>query len=394
MPPEEWVSLIRPTTLADAYAGDSLGTIDVLGWSYPLAFSSAVEEHHEVRNCAGLFDFSFMAHFVVRGRDALPFVQRLVTNDAASLSGGSAMYSPICNERGTFVDDCTVIRREPNEYLISTGLERTYDWLVGLRHGYEVSLENRSADLSVLSVQGPVSLGVLTEAGLPDLSRLGYFRAVDVSLRVAPGMVARIGYTGELGYELFVPTEAAVDVWHLIRKAGRHAGLRLCGGLALDSLRIEAGYLMTQVDFDSTVNPIEAGLARFVKLSKVDFIGRDALAAVTVVKRRLRGLRATGGAVPARDAPVRDRRGRVVGRVTRACASPTFGCTLALAYVTMGAGSREELAVDGVPGEAIPIELPFYDPARQRVRAAPAGITETSGGSGRTWTSRRAFGQG
>lgn len=369
--------MIRPTPLAAAYAGEFLGAMDLLGWSYPIAFSSAVDEHQAARRCAGLFDFSFMAHCVVRGRGALPFVQRLVTNDAASLARGSAMYSPICNERGTFVDDCTVIRRGPDEYLISTGLERTYAWLVGLRSGHDITLENCSADLSVISVQGPGSLRVLTEAGLPDLAGLGYFRAVDVSLRGAPCMVVRIGYSGELGYEVFVPTAAAIDVWRSIRIAGRHAGLRVCGGLALDSLRIEAGYLMTQVDFDSTVNPIEAGLGRFVKLSKTEFIGRETLAAVTAMTRCLRGLRTTGGTVPARGALVRDRGGRVVGRVTSACASPTFGRTLALAYLADAAAGSEVLAVDGVLGDAVPVELPFYDPARRRVRSFRSRQTRT-----------------
>ena len=121
-----------------------------------------------MRGQVGLFDFSFMAHFVVRGPGALPFVQRLVTNDAGRLPPSAALYSPICSEAGTFVDDCTVIRRGRDEYLISTGLGDTYAWLARLSQGSNVSLEDRSADLSILAVQGPASPRVLRAAGLPD----------------------------------------------------------------------------------------------------------------------------------------------------------------------------------------------------------------------------------
>lgn len=360
----------HPTPLASAYAGDALGSIELLDWSYPAAFSSAVEEHHAGRRQAGLFDFSFMAHFAVRGPGALSVVQRLITNDAARLAPGAALYSPICNEAGTFVDDCTVIRRGRDECLISAGRGETFAWLARPGEGHEVSLENCSADLSVLAVQGPASLRVLRGAGLPDLSGLVYFLTADVALQGTPSLVARIGYSGELGYELFVPTGVVADVLRLIREADRPLGLRLCGGRALDSLRIEAGYLMTQVDFDSSVTPFEARLGRFVRLQKRDFAGREALR-VALVKQRLVGLSAAGEAGAARGALVRDRGGQVVGSVTSACVSPTFGCTLALAYVKEGvAGGR--LTIDGVPDPAEAVGLPFYDPARARVRGAPA----------------------
>lgn len=270
-----------------------------------------------MRGQAGLFDFSFMAHFVVRGPGALPFVQRLVTNDAGHLPPGAALYSPICSEAGTFVDDCMVIRRSRDEYLISTGLGDTYAWLARLSQGSNVSLEDRSADLSVLAVQDPASPRVLGAAGLPDLSRLAYFLTAEVSLLGTRLLVARIGYSGEFGYELFVPAGPAAEVWRLIREAGRHAGLRVCGGLVLDSLRMEAGYLRTRVDFDSTVTPMEAGLGRFVKLSKPDFVGRNALA-----------------------------------------------------FVEDGAAGGG-LTIEGVHETAEPVGLPFYDPSRRRVRAAP-----------------------
>lgn len=363
--------MARPTPLADAYAAEPLGLTDLLGWAYPTEFSSGADEHRAVRSRAGLFDFSFMAHFAVRGPDALSFVQQLVMNDVARLAPGAAMYSPICSEAGTFVDDCAVIRCGRDQYLINTGLEQTYSWLVGHRNGHDVWIENRSADLAVIAVQGPASLSVLVEAGAPELAALAYFRVLDVSLRGISCMIARIGYTGELGYELFVPIDAAADVWRLTRTVGGPVGLQTCGGVALNSLRIEAGYLMTQVDFDSAVNPFEVGLGRFVKFGKGDFIGRDALLTEIETHRKMTGLVMVDNVAAERGAPVRCRCGQVLGHVTSSCRSPTRGSGLALAHVACTAHTFEPLSIDGIRDPIVSAGLPFYDPSRRRVRALP-----------------------
>jgi aminomethyltransferase len=363
--------MMRPTPLYPAYASRARGTLDLLGWAYPAEFSGAVPEHHAVREAAGLFDFSFMAHFAARGRGALPFVQRIVTNDAARLGAGAALYSPICDESGALVDDCTVIRRGDDEYLLSSGLAATGTWLRRHAAGADVSIEDRSAALAVIAIQGPRSAAILVDLGVAAVGELGYFGSVEGSLRGVSALVARIGYTGELGYELFVPVDAAAEVWRLVLGAGRDAGLVACGGRALESLRVEAGYLMTGVDFDETVTPVGAGLGRFVKLDKGEFIGRRALAAAGEPARRLTGLRAAAGPAARRGAACLGRAGQVAGRITSACLSPTVGGQVALAYVECAAAAGADLVINGVPGPAVPSPLPFYDPCRSRVRAAP-----------------------
>jgi aminomethyltransferase len=346
--------------------------MDLLGWTYPTAFSGAADEHRAVRAAAGLFDFSFMAHFAARGPDALAFVQQVVANDAARLAPGRAIYSPICNEAGGLVDDCTVIARAADDYLITTGLESTFDWLSTHAAGYELALEDVSADLAVIAVQGPASFAVLRGVGLSDVAGLGYFRAMCVTLTEGRCLVARMGYTGELGYELFLAPDAAVRLWGRLEEVGRPSGLVPCGGIALQSLRIEAGYLMTQADFDTTVTPLEAGLGRFVSLDKDSFMGREALIARGEPGRRLTGFRIESAQAPPPGAGVRNPEGQEVGRVTSACLSPTLQCTLALAYVAATCRDVDRLKIDSVPGPVAPVALPFYEATRHRVRETPA----------------------
>jgi aminomethyltransferase len=353
---------VRPRTpLAGVYGAAARGWRDVLGWDYPVAFGDAAEEHRRVRSDVGVFDFSFMTHLVVGGRDGLDLVQRLVTNDAGRLIRGAALYAPMCDEAGGMVDDCTVIDIHEG-YLITTGLRATAGWIAQHARGLDVRLEDRSSSVAVIAVQGPRSLETLLSAGVEMTADLAYFSAAPAKAEGAEVLVARIGYTGELGYEVFAPTAVARELWATLTRDGATP----CGADALDSLRIEAGYRMTQVDFDRAISPHEAGLDAFVKLDKGPFIGRDALASKTP-RRRLVGLRLEDeGAVATRGARVRDAAGTVVGRVTSACASPTLGGALAFAYVSIGI--EGPLRVDGVTGTAAARPLPFYDRERRRVR--------------------------
>jgi aminomethyltransferase len=354
---------VRPRTpLAGAYAAAARSWSDVLGWDYPTAFEDGVEEHRRVRSAVGVFDFAFMSHVLVGGRDAFDFVQRLVTNDLRRLRRGGALYAPLCDDAGGIVDDCTVIH-VADGYLITTGLRSTVGWISDHARGLDVRLDDRSAAIAVVAVQGPRALDAMVKTGIEMDAGLGYFQAAPAKAAGAEVLVARIGYTGELGYEVFAPMAAALDLWDALTRAGAAP----CGADALQSLRIEAGYRLTRVDFDRTTSPREAGLEAFVKLDKGPFIGRDALVAATP-RRRLIGLRMDDGrAVAARGAGVRDAAGAVVGQVTSACASPTLGGALAFAHVAVGV--EGPFGVDGVAAAAEARRLPFYDGERRRARA-------------------------
>lgn len=354
----------RPTLLAPAYVAAARGFLDLLGCRYPTEFSDATAEHRAVRQAAGLFDFSFMTHVVVRGPDALTFVQHVITNDASRLRPARGLYSPLCDERGGIVDDCTVIRRA-DQYLVTCGLASAATWLAAHASAFDVVLEDRSRALAVLAVQGPASAEVLAAAGFEEAGALAYFDVTEARVDGLPALLARLGYTGELGFEVFAAAPVAANLWRrLVRN------VQPCGGLALDSLRIEAGYLMTRVDFDPDTTPYEAGLGHFVRLDKGDFIGRAALATGREATRRITGLQIAGDVVPARGAAVRDARRRVVGRVTSACTSPVLGRVLALAYVAED--GQDPLSVEGIPSEVFRATLPFYAPSRERLRMTAA----------------------
>ena len=356
---------MRPRTpLAGAYAAAARGWRDVLGWDYPAAFGDAADEHRRVRTDVGVFDFSFMTHVVVGGRDGLELVQRLVTNDARRLTFGGALYAPMCDEAGGMVDDCTVIRIDDG-YLLTTGLCSTARWIAEQARGLDVRLDDRSSAIAVVAVQGPRSLETLLKVGVEMNADLAYFSAAAAKAAGAEVLVARIGYTGELGYEVFAPPVAPFDLWRTLARDGTS-----CGADALDSLRIEAGYRMTQVDFDRTMSPYEAGLDAFVRPDKGPFVGRDALISAKP-RRRLIGLRMEDARLAtARGADVWDMAGAVVGRVTSACVSPTLGGTLAFAYVATGV--EGPFRIDGVRGTAEARPLPFYDRERRCVRGLAA----------------------
>jgi aminomethyltransferase len=355
------------TPLAGAYQADARGWTELLGWRYPAAFSDPVAEHHAVRRAAGVFDLSFMTHVAASGPGAPAFVQRLITNDAARLAPGRMLYSPICDEMGGMVDDCMVIRHG-GDWVVTAGLRSTAAWIATQAQRFDVALDDRSSRLAVVAVQGPASAQVLAALGLGDVAALGYHAAAGGSLDGVPLLLARLGYTGELGFELFAPGAEAPTLWRRLVALARP-----CGALALDTLRIEAGLLLSGVDFDRGVTPYEVGLERFVRLDTDDFTGRAALAGHGRPARRLAGLRLAAGAAPRRGARVVDGAGAAVGVVTSACLAPTLGMPLALAG--LAAHAIAPLTVDGAAAEAV--SLPFYDPERRRSRARPAAPTAT-----------------
>lgn len=332
-------TLLR-TPLHAEHLALSAKMVPFAGWEMPIQYPTGiVTEHRAVRGAAGLFDLSHMGELFVRGRDAGPAVDRLVSSDIGGLQMGQARYGLLCNERGTIVDDVIVYRLEPETYLIvvnaanaSKDLEHVRRHLTG-----GVDLEDASMDTALVAVQGPRAAVILAsvtdleirEATIEDLAPFGVLAA---RVGGARAWVARTGYTGEDGFEVFLPWDRAVGPWSRLLAAGGALGIIPCGLGARDTLRLEARFSLYGNEIDETTDPIEAGLGWTCKLDK-DFVGRDAIAAAKDrgPARKLVGLVVEGGVARHGHAVVHE--GREVGRVTSGTFGPTVGKNIALAYV-------------------------------------------------------------
>jgi aminomethyltransferase len=345
---------------------------------------SAYETHHEheynaIRNAAALIDISPLFKYRIAGRDAERLVNRVITRDARAMQVGQVVYTPWCDEDGFVIDDGTVSRLGEDEFRL-TAAEPTLRWLSMNAVGLEVGIEDVSEPLAALAIQGPMSAGVLRAVTDVDLGRLDYFRVARGRLAGVTVDVSRTGYTGDLGYEIWVPADSALVVWDALMEAGRAFDLRPTGMLALDVARVEAGLLLADVDFTGSrkamiaaqkYTPYEMGLGRLVRLDKGPFIGRAALAAahargtrrmivgievdwsgVEAIYDRL-GLAPVAPAAASRTAVPVFRDGKQVGRATTTAWSPSLKRLIALATVdaphaAVGTPLQLEITVEAV----------------------------------------------
>ncbi|HZG87643.1 glycine cleavage system aminomethyltransferase GcvT [Paenibacillus sp.] len=373
---------LRRTPLFPLYAAHGAKTIDFGGWEMPVQFEGILKEHDAVRTRAGLFDVSHMGELIVTGSGALPFLQRAATNDAAKLAVGMAQYSLLCAPDGGTIDDLLVYRLGDERYMLvvnAANIEKDLDWLRGLtRPGEDVAIEDASAETALLAVQGPAAADVVRAAAEADAgagagaggfdpSTLRPFRfAADVAIRGAAALVSRTGYTGEDGFELYVPAERAADAWRALMDAGAAYGLAPCGLGARDTLRFEANLPLYGQELSLAISPLEAGLGAFVKFDKGDFVGRGALLAQREAgpPRRLVGVEMIDRGIPRPHCGVFDAPdGRLIGEVTSGTQSPTLKRAVGLAlldaaYAELGASVYVD--VRGKRLEAAVVPTPFY----------------------------------
>jgi aminomethyltransferase len=339
--------------------------IDFAGFEMPVRYTGDVREHRCVRTAVGLFDITHMGEFDVRGPGASEFLDRALTNDVAGMAVGQALYSPMCRPDGGIVDDLLVYRL-PDRHLVvvnASNKDKDLAWLRERRPA-DVELADVSDDTALLAVQGPRAAEVL-RGHVPDAAlALGYYRVTTGRLFGADAVIARTGYTGEDGFELYFHPRDAAAVWEGLVEAGRPHGLEPVGLGARDTLRLEMGYMLYGNDIDDTTTPLEAGLGWTVKLKKGDFSGRAALARQKEqgVARRLVGLELGGRRVPRHGMTI-EQGGRPVGRVTSGTFSPSLQRPIAMGYVE-AALAAVGTTLDVVAGEArLPVTVvktPFY----------------------------------
>ncbi|OXM87453.1 glycine cleavage system aminomethyltransferase GcvT [Paenibacillus rigui] len=359
---------LKKTPLFPLYAGyPGVRCIDFGGWLLPVQFSGIQKEHEAVRQRAGLFDVSHMGEFLVTGRQAQAFVQRITTNDAARLSDGQAQYSLMCYGDGGVVDDLLVYRLKKDRYLLvvnASNIDKDWAWLQDqLIDG--VTLENQSDTTALLALQGPLAADILARSSEARAVQLPPFHFLhEASIGGTTALISRTGYTGEDGFELYLPAEAAVTVWNALLEAGEPLGLVPAGLGARDTLRFEARLPLYGQELSPFISPLEAGLSPFVKLAKGEFIGREALLEQQAkgIPRKLIGIEMLERGIPRSHYPIYAD-GQLIGEVTTGTQSPTLKRALGLALVqTAFSKHGTECTVDirGNRLRAVVVQTPFY----------------------------------
>ncbi len=337
------------------------------GWDMPIQYEGILAEHEAVRTGVGLFDVSHMGEVDFEGADALAGVAKLVTHDVSTLVPGKAQYTVTCQDDGGIVDDCIVYQLAPQRYRIVINAANIEQDLAHFRAGLstfegDCTMTDRSSEFALLAVQGPQAVGMVAQLGGASLADVPSFGMGEGTIAGTDVLAARTGYTGEDGFELFIPAADAVAVWTALTAAGA----RPIGLGARDTLRLEARLSLYGNDIDTTTNPYEAGLGWVVKLDKPHpFIGQDALRAVKAVgvSRKLVGFKVTQRGIVRAGAEVLGDDEQVVGRVTSGGVAPTVGGAIGLAYVptSMAApGAALQLRQRGRILSAEQVKGPFY----------------------------------
>ena len=360
--------MAKHTPLYDAHVAAGARIVEFAGWDLPVQYSSVKDEHLAVRNAAGLFDVSHMGEIEISGPGAFALVQHLSTNDASSMTDGKALYSLMLNDRGTVIDDVIIYRFTQERFIIvvnASNVEKDFAWMQ--KHANNnVTVTNRSDDYALIAFQGPKApeiLQGLTDVDLPSIKR--YHFASGSVADVNDVTLARTGYTGEDGFELFCAPSDAPQLWSALLEAGNALGVKPAGLAARDPLRIEMKFSLYGHEISEETNPYEAGLGWVVKMGEENsFYGKDVLVEIKKqgIKRRLVGFTMIDRAIPRQGYTI-IQNGETVGEVTSGTMSPSLDIPIGIGFVPpdmRAVGTRFHIDIRGKLKEAEVVETPFY----------------------------------
>ena len=368
---------LRKTALYGVHRQLGAKMVDFGGWDMPVEYSGITAEHMAVRTAVGLFDVSHMGDIQFRGPGSLAAIQALSMNDASKLADGQAQYSAMLYPQGTFVDDVLVHKFSSNDYLlvINAGTrEKDYQWIrsqVGSFAGVHIS--DYSDYYTQLAIQGPRAQDTLSKLTKVDLSTVkNYWFTWGTVCDLPNVLIARTGYTGEDGFEIYIPSDepTSARVWQEVMEAGKSFGLLPCGLGARNTLRLEAAMALYGHEISEDISLLESGLERFSKLGKSDFLGSQALLAAQPPKRKLVGLEMIERGIARDGYKVLNLQGEAVGYVTSGSPSPYLKKNIALAYVPVALtapGTEVAVEVRGNPVKAKVVPTPFYRRAKKPV---------------------------
>ncbi|MEA2681337.1 MAG: aminomethyltransferase [Candidatus Binataceae bacterium] len=358
---------VKRTPLASLHRKLGARTTEFGGFEMPLSYRGIIEEHLAVRRAAGVFDLSHMGEFHLEGPRALPLLEHALTNSATRLTDRQAQYSILCAEDGGTIDDLIVYRLAADHYMLcvnASNIAADWAWLTALNHDGAAMID-RSDDTALVAIQGPRAIAILERATTFPLASIVRLHTTTGEVAGVPSLVARTGYTGEDGFEVFCPAADGERVFNALMTAGAADGVQPCGLGARDTLRLEAGLPLYGHELDRATSPLTANLKPFVKFDR-DFVGAAALAAErdAGTSRSLVGIRTDDGKSIARQGYKLFRGGREVGGITSGTYAPSFERPLAMAYVATSAAIADsdhlEVAIRNRMVAATVVPLPFY----------------------------------
>jgi len=355
---------------------------DFADFEMPLYYKGIIPEHLAVRNSVGVFDISHMGRVIITGADSERFLNYVITNDVSKLLPNTAQYSVMCNQTGGIIDDFVVYRMETDEFLMvynASNRQKNYKWLISNKKGFNMKIEDVSDNVAMLALQGPNAQKTLQKISTEDPAKIERFKCGHTKLANIDVYLARTGYTGEDGFEMFVwntpltNPKNAVDLWNVIFEAGKPYGIEPCGLGARDTLRLEAGLCLYGNDIDETITPSEAGLSFVVKLQKDGFVGKEALQKQKNegVKRKRIGITMMEQGIPRPGFELFSDKNEKVGYLTSGTFSPLLKRGIGMGYVEtsqtqegniVSVGIRDKLA------KARIVTFPLYDAAQYGYR--------------------------
>jgi aminomethyltransferase len=361
------MSDLKSTALEATHIEMGAKMVPFAGYNMPVQYSGLKNEHHAVREAAGMFDVSHMGEFFVEGPDALPFLQKVTSNDVSKLLPGKIQYSCMPNEEGGIVDDLLVYCFSNEHFLLvvnASNMEKDWNHLMQYTEGLDVTLRNDSDAYSLLAVQGPKATEILQTLTGVDLAEIKYYHFVIGEIAgIADVIISATGYTGAGGFELYVFNQDAKKLWDAVLAAGEPHGLLPAGLGARDTLRLEMGMCLYGNDIDDTTSPLEAGLGWITKFTK-EFVSSEKFAAQKEagVSQKLVGFEMIDRGIPRHGYEIADLEGNVIGRVTSGTNSPTTGKNIGMGYVPValaGEGSQFAVVIREKLIKAQVVKLPF-----------------------------------
>ena len=361
---------LRVTPLNSVHRALGARMVDFGGWDMPVQYSGIIDEHNAVRHAVGIFDVSHMGEIDISGPEAAQLTDYVTTNAVPKLKLGQAHYSGLLYEHGGFVDDILVHKVADDHYFLcvnASNQDKDFEHIAAQNH-FDAVVENNGERYAQIAIQGPKARATLQKLTPVDLSGIKYYWFADGEVSGTAARIAHTGYTGEDGFEIYVPPADAVRMWQLVMDAGAEFGIKPCGLGARNTLRLEAKMALYGHEIDATISPLEADLGWIVKLDKGQFVGRDALLKQkeSGIRRKLIGFEMRARGI-GRDGYEIFLNGAAAGWVTSGGPAPTLNKNIGLCYLPAEQsvpGTSIQIMIRNQPVDAVTVETPFYKRAK------------------------------